>query len=228
MVYYGGAILIEVKISNELKELCPNLVLGCIQAAVTLKENDTALSKEITNLCNQIKDNFEIEEIASIPEISAARETYKKLGKSPSRYRVSSEALLRRVVQGKGLYKINNIVDINNLISLKSNYSIGTYDIGKVHPPITLTIGKEGQTYKGIGKELINIANLPVFTDCSGNFGSPTSDSERAMITLDTKRILMNIISFSGVKNVAEYLDYAKQLLEVYAEGKEIETKIVV
>lgn len=227
VVYFGGVNLIEVRISKELKELCPNLVLGCIQATVTLKEDDTVLSKEIINLCKQINDNIALEQIANIPEIIDARETYKKLGKSPSRYRVSSEALLRRVVQGKGLYQINNIVDINNFISLKSKYSLGTYDIGKVQPPIVFTIGTEGQTYKGIGKDLINIANLPVFTDCLGSFGSPTSDSERAMITMDTKKILMNIISFSGVKNVAEYLNSAKQLLEMYAEAKEIETKIV-
>ncbi|WP_459908770.1 B3/B4 domain-containing protein [Desulfotomaculum defluvii] len=216
-----------ISISKELKDVCPNLTLGCIQATVKLKENDQALSAEIDKLCNQINQNTALEQVAQMPNIIDARETYKKLGKSPSRYRVSSEALMRRVLQGKGLYQINNIVDINNFVSLKSHYSVGTYDLDQVQSPIVFTIGKEGQTYKGIGKEFINIANLPIFADSKGPFGSPTSDSERAMITMDTAKILMNIISFSGTNKLPEYLALAKELLQTYADGTEIDIKIV-
>lgn len=219
--------MIAVSISEKLKEACPNLALGCIQANVKLKEVDQRLSEGIDRLCKHINGNTVIEQVANMPEIVAARETYKKLGKSPSRYRVSSEALLRRVLQGKGLYQINNVVDINNYISLKSCCSVGTYDFDKIQPPMVFTVGGEGQTYKGIGKEMINIENLPVFADSAGNFGSPTSDSERAMITMDTDKIIMNIISFGGKKDLAGLMDFAKELLEKYAEGKEIETKIV-
>jgi len=216
--------LTVIQISEELKSICPNVVLGCIQAVVKLKEMDKNLLEEINTFCLQINKNTSMEQIAGMPEIIDAREAYKSLGKSPSRYRVSSEALLRRVVQGKGLYQINNVVDINNLVSLRSHYSVGTYDLDKLEPPIFFTVGGEGQTYKGIGKELINIENMPVFTDSAGNFGGPTSDSERAMITMNTSKILMNIISFSGDKGIGEYINYASELLVKYAEGKDIKT----
>lgn len=219
--------MIAVAISKELKEKCPNLVLGCIQATVQLKEIEAGLTEELQGLAQQISESMVLEQVASLPEIVDARETYKKLGKSPSRYRVSSEALLRRVLQGKGLYQINNVVDINNFISLKSHFSVGTYDLGNVKPPIVFTIARESETYKGIGKELLNIENLPVFADALGSFGSPTSDSERAMITMATGKILMNIISFSGKEGMAQYIDLAKDLLEKYAGAQEIETKIV-
>lgn len=80
-------------------------------------------------------------------------------------------------MQGKGVYKINNIVDINNLISLKSKFPVGSYNIENLHNPISLMIGKKDEQYKGIGKEQINIENLPVLTDSIGSFGSPTSSS---------------------------------------------------
>lgn len=219
--------MVEVTIAKELKEKCPELVLGCIQATVTLKEKDEGLLAELHRLTQQISENMVLEQVASLPEIVDAREIYKKLGKGPSRYRVSSEALCRRVLQGKGLYQINNVVDINNFISIKSHYSVGTYDLSNVTPPIVFTIAQAGETYKGIGKELLNIENLPVFADSVGSFGSPTSDSERAMITLDTEKILMNIISFSGKENISRYLDLATELLEKYADAKEIETKVI-
>lgn len=90
-----------------------------------------------------------------------------------------------------------------------------------------MTIGKEGEKYKGIGKEMINIEGLPVLSDSLGNFGSPTSDCERSMITKDTNEILMCIYSFSGNINMNEYIDYTKELLERYTHVENIETKII-
>jgi DNA/RNA-binding domain of Phe-tRNA-synthetase-like protein len=168
-----------------------------------------------------------IEELASLPMIRDGREVYKKLGKAPSKYRLSSEALIRRVLQGKGVYKVNNIVDINNLISLKSKFPVRSYDIKNVQSPICLMIGKEGEQYKGIGKGYISIENLPVLTDFISGFGSPTSDSERAMITNSAREILMCIYSFSGKTDIDEYLAYAKELLEKYATGNDFEINII-
>lgn len=219
--------MLAINISKELKNVCPKLKLGCIQAKVRLKEKDESLSKELEQLCDQINGQLVLEQVASLPEITAARETYKRLGKTPSRYRVSSEALLRRVLQGKGLYQINNVVDINNFVSLKSHHSVGTYDIDKLQPPISFNVGGPGESYKGIGKELINIENLPVFADTIGNFGSPTSDSERAMITSEATNILMVIISFCGEKDLDKNLALAQEMLAKYALGTKIETRIV-
>jgi DNA/RNA-binding domain of Phe-tRNA-synthetase-like protein len=88
-------------------------------------------------------------------------------------------------------------------------------------------IGKEGEQYKGIGKENINIENIPVLADSVGSFGSPTSDSERAMIMNNVSEILMCIFSFSGKTNIEEYLEYGKQLLEKYANAKDVKIKII-
>lgn len=219
--------MIDISISKELKNVCPDAALGCIQATVTLKKKDEQLFEEITDFCEQVGKELTLDQVSSLKEINDTRETYKKLGKSPSRYRVSSEAMMRRILQGKGIYQINNIVDINNLISIKSKYSVGTYDIDRLNLPVVFTVGQAGQTYKGIGKDLINIENLPVFTDSNGSFGSPTSDSERAMITMETSKILMNVISFSGTKDLTQYMESAKVLLEKYADGQDIETKII-
>lgn len=219
--------MIEVKISDELKEVCSSITLGCIQASVKVESSSESLLKEINKYCEELTEKISLEDIASLPRIKDAREVYKKLGKAPSKYRVSSEALMRRILQKKGLYKINNIVEINNLISLKSDFSVGSYNVENIQSPICLTIGEEGQKYKGIGKELINIESLPVLSDAISTFGSPTSDSERAMITNQVNEIIMCIYSFSGKEEVEEYLNYAKELLEMYADAKNISVKVI-
>jgi len=179
------------------------------------------LWSEIDLLCGEVQQTISIEDIAQLPHIHDTREAYKACGKKPSRYRVSSEALLRRIVQGKGLYKVNTIVDINNFISIKSHFSLGTFNLDKIKPPIVFDIGKPGETYEGIGKGLINIEKLPLFRDQEGAFGSPTSDSERAKVMLDTERLLTVIISFSGKDDVLEVVETLKDKLGLFA-GAEI------
>lgn len=214
-------------ICEELKKICPEITLGCIQAHVYVESSSDSLWKEINDYCEVLKKEIHIEDLASLPRIKEGRETYKRLGKEPGKYRLSSEALIRRVLQEKGVYKINNIVDINNLISLKSKFPVGSYNIENLQSPISLMVGKEREQYKGIGKGNISIENLPVLTDSISSFGSPTSDSERAMITNDVSEILMCIYSFSGQTDVEECLEYGKQALERYANGRDIKIKII-
>lgn len=216
----------KIKIDKELLDICPNIQLGCIQYTAKIEKDNKDLWKEISNEIKNIEKEMKIEDIAKEKNISDSRDMYRRLGKDPHRYRVSSEALIRRIVQGKGLYKINNVVDCNNLISIVSKFSVGSYDIDKLGEELTFRIGKKGESYKGIGKDIINIENIPVFSDENGPYGSPTSDSEKAMITNKTNNILTILISFSDNSNLEENMDKAIDLLETYVEAKNIEKYI--
>ena len=152
--------MLEVKISDKLKEVCPSMTLGCLHANVKVEKSNKELLTEIDSYCNELESKMNLEDIVTLPRIKDCREVYKKLGKAPSKYRVSSEALMRRILQKKGLYRINNIVDINNLISLKSNFSLGSYNVKNLEFPICLTVVEEGQKYKGIGKDSVNIEKI--------------------------------------------------------------------
>lgn len=219
--------MITVAIKEDLSQRAPNLALGCVSARVAVKQHDEALWIEINRHLSNLATKIKPEEINSVPQLAAMRSAYKALGKDPSRYRGSAEALLRRVLSGKGLYQINSVVDINNLVSLESLNPAGTYDLERITPPIELRVGAAGESYKGIGKDLINIENLPVFADVAGPFGSPTSDSERAMVSLKTKKILMVVFSFAGPEGLERWMQRAGELLERYSGGDGIETSLV-
>jgi len=152
---------------------------------------------------------------------------YRKIGKDPSRYRPSAEALLRRVASGKGLYKINNVVDLLNLVSIDSGFSIGGYNAAKINGDIQLGIGRKDEPYKGIGRGEINIEFLPIFRDELGAFGSPTSDSVRTSITNECSQFLMIILSFQGNHELQKAMDFAVSLLQKHAKGDKVETRII-
>jgi DNA/RNA-binding domain of Phe-tRNA-synthetase-like protein len=192
-----------------------------------VEKHNEELWREIDQHLTHLSSTIKPDQINSIPQIAAMRSAYKALGKDPSRYRGSAEALLRRVLAGKGLYQINSVVDINNLVSLESLNPAGAYDLEKITPPIELRIGAAGENYKGIGKDLINIESLPVFADAAGPFGSPTSDSERAMVTLQTRKVLMVVFSFTGPQGLEHWVSRASELLRRYCGGEEIETSVV-
>ena len=221
--------MIEISIDNQLKNIAPNLALGVLNATVTFSKHDNDLWKEINSKIDEIALNMNMDMIYNIPEFEALRYTYRKLGKDPTRYRGSAEALVRRILQKKDLYKVNTIVDINNLISLETLRPVGSYNLTKIGSSIVFRIGRKDESYEGIGKDIVNISNLPVFADEIGAFGSPTSDSVRSMITQDTTKVMMIIISFTGSSSLQSQLKHTSNLLCKYvkASPEKIETLIV-
>lgn len=218
----------KIAIDSSIKEKAENVRLGCLTYDVKVKEKNDELWKKLEgevfpNLISIIEEKG----INGVENISSSKKAYKALGKDPNRYRVSSEALYRRVKQGKGLYQINTVVDVNNLISLETGFSAGSYDLKNIEGDIVLRKGAEGETYKGIGKDDINIENLPVLADDGGAFGSPTSDSTKAMVTLNSEKILTLIYCFSKDEDLEKVLDISKAYLKKYAEAENIETFII-
>jgi DNA/RNA-binding domain of Phe-tRNA-synthetase-like protein len=166
--------------------------------------------------------------VGELPVVAEVRQAFRALGKDPSRYRPSSEALLRRIAQGKGLFNVNNLVDTNNLISLTSRLPAGAYDLarldGAFETGIDLRVGHDGETYEAIARGPFNLANLPVLCDGLGAFGSPTSDSARTMVTADCRNTLLVLYGFGEAprQNVSldSALDAAEQALQRYCDGE--------
>ena len=183
--------MVNITIDPQLKKVWQQAALGCVQCRVVVQPSSRQLLEAIDVVCRRLMDSMSIEQIKSREHIAQTRACCKALGKDVKRYRNSAEALNRRVLQGKGLYQINNVVEVNNLLSLDTGYSLGSYDLERLEGDIVWKPAGEGVHYQGIGKEAVNIEFLPVLSDRQGFFGNPNSDSTRAMITPQTTQLLM-------------------------------------
>lgn len=114
-----------IRIENNFAQVCPGLKIGIIGAQVTNTETDPRLWEQIDDEASRIAAAYKIDEINKRPAIQATRKAYRSFGKDPNRYRVSSEALCRRIIRGLGIYRIDTLVDLINLVSVRSGYSIG-------------------------------------------------------------------------------------------------------
>jgi DNA/RNA-binding domain of Phe-tRNA-synthetase-like protein len=217
----------NVTIDAKLKAKCPRTALACVTALVEAGASPAALLQEMKTRENEIQKLPFPRGVLESAQVETTRKAYKALGKDPARYRGSAEALLRRVVAGKGLPQVNAVVDVINLVSVESRLPIGLYDLGHVVGDIVFRAGRAGETYKGIGKYDLNLEGLPLFADTVGPHGSATSDSERTMVTAATHKVLAVIISFGGAEGLDRWAQRMSALLKQYAAGQDVETKII-
>ena len=211
----------KIIVSDEIASVCPEFVGACVEADVVNTPYCEELWQEIAALGDRFRETLTTESLKEISSIAATRSVYRACGKDPSRYRPASEALIRRMLQGKTLYQIDTLVDLVNLASIAYGYSIGGFDADKfVGDTLTLGIGREGEPYEGIGRGMINIHGLPVYRDAEGGVGTPTSDNERTKIDIHTRRLLVLINGYDGKEaRVAENARYIQDLLRRYCQS---------
>ena len=211
----------KVIVSKEIEQVCPEFVGACVEAMVVNTPYCEALWQEIEAWGNRYRQELTTESLKEMTSIAATRRVYKACGKDPSRYRPASEALIRRLLQGKELYQRDTLVDLVNLASIAFGYSIGGFDADKfVGDTLTLGVGCEGEPYEGIGRGQINIEGLPVYRDAAGGVGTPTSDHERTKMTLETRHLLVLINGYDGdEQRVCENAQYIQTLLRKYCQS---------
>jgi len=217
----------KITIDAKLKAKCPRTALACLTARVQPGPSPVALLAEMNQRELEIQELPFPRGVLESPQVETVRKAYKSVGKDPARYRGSAEALLRRIVAGKGFPQINVVVDVINLVSVESRLPIGLYDLAHVTGEIIFRAGRAGETYKGIGKYDLNLEGLPIFCDAAGPHGSPTSDSERTMVTAATKNVLGIIVSFGGAEGLERWAQRMSALLRQHAAAQDVEIQMI-
>jgi len=204
--------------------------LGLLEAAEVRAEPATpALTEELVSVADKLAETLTVEAVAEMESVRAVRAMFRVWGLDPSKYRPSSEALLRRLAQGKGLYQISNIVDIVNLGQIETGWPYGCYDRDRVHPPVTLRLGERGEKYEGIGRRVWHLDGRPVLADREGPFGSPISDSTRTMVTPETRSLVVTIFAPATAPDHAIHQALARtaERLERWASAEGIQREIL-
>lgn len=211
----------KIIVSDEIETVCPTFVGACVEAQVENTPYCQELWDEIYALGEKYKQTLTTESLKEMSGIAATRRVYRACGKDPSRYRPASEALIRRMLQGKKLYQIDTLVDLVNLASIAYGYSIGGFDADKFEgETLTLGVGKAGEPYEGIGRGMINIEGLPVYRDEKGGVGTPTSDNERTKMELKTTHLVVLINGYDGnEQHVRENAVFIQKLLRKYCKS---------
>jgi len=208
----------KIRISEELLRKLPDFnVVACV-LDVKMKGSEQ-LEETIHLLEELIRKNHTLESVLSIPKIKQARDAYKKLGKDPSRYRLAVESLYRRIVKNNDLYRINNVVDLGNILSIETMRSVCVADFDLIKGDVRIRVGTALDHYEGINRGVLNVENIPVYEDDDSPFGSTTSDTPRTAVHDKTTSVLIMVICF-GEEDMEQDRKRLKELFAAYANTK--------
>ena len=207
-----------------LSETFRNRITGfrgvALSCSVSNTLSDPGLWAEIDQLTESFASTHQVEDINKRKPIQTTRQAYKLLGKDPNRYRPSAESLCRRILKEKSLYRINTLVDLINLVSIQTGYSIGGFDESRIQGgTLRLDVGTDEDVFQGIGRGVLNIEGLPLYRDAEGGIGTPTSDEERTKLTPETDQLLLFINGYDGGDGFEEAVVLSKDFLLRYAEA---------
>lgn len=221
-------MMIRIEFDDIIRQKAPEMKAVVVEATVTNDPTSDQLWALIESAAADAATNYDTPDIARRPAIASTRAAYKALGKDPNRYRPSAEALTRRAVSGKGLYRLTTLVDIINLISLRSGFSIGGFDADRIEgDTLRLGRGEAGEEFCGIGRGPLNIDGLPVYRDARGGIGTPTSDEERTKLTPQTRRLLMIINAYSDADAALQVAKESADLLRRFAGAADVQIRTV-
>ena len=174
------------------ESLLGTIAIGILEAEdVQLKSLPQEFIAERDAVTQRMIGRFAGKQPSDIPGVAETRALFHKLGIDPTKTRPSSEALLRRVLQGKGMPAINAAVDICNLCSLEHQLPLGLYDRDKIKESIEVRLGASGEGYAGIRKQRVNLSKRLLLSDDDGPFGAPTSDSAHTCVSDETSNLLL-------------------------------------
>ncbi len=149
----------------------------------------------------ELRRRYTLDSVKDDPVFRAYRDFYWRIGIDPTKVRPSSEALVRRILQGKGLPSINPLVDVCNLVSALTGITFSAFDLDKVSGTVRMTWSRPNERFVGIGTDEITLTGRElVLRDDSGPISIyPYRDSERTKTDLQTRNVLLVLCGVPGV-----------------------------
>ncbi len=160
-----------------------------------------AIHAELLKCGEEFREKYDGKAVTEIPGVKDVRKLFHALGMDPTKRRPSSEALLRRALKNKEFYRVNNLVDLGNFISLKYQLPVCIYDSSKIVGDIEIRLGKPDDEYLALNHQVINFNERIVYSDSQGAFGSPMTDSVRTSITEGTTNAYCQILAPENISD---------------------------
>ena len=173
---------------------------------------DSQLAALRSSCEERARSSFASEGISSHPTAAAVRALFRAAGTDPTRYRPSSEALLRRVLKGEELPPLLPLIDLNNCLSIELVVPCSLVAEGSLEPPVTLRAGRAGEEFHSL-RGPFNLERKPLLEDRAGPLGTPITDGERGKIRPETERAWMVAYLPAGAVRASEADEKLRDLL---------------
>jgi DNA/RNA-binding domain of Phe-tRNA-synthetase-like protein len=193
----------KIKFELEIEKAFPELLVDAVQlTGVKVEKEREELEAFKSQVLLEIKKDYNLEGLKDAPIIRMYRDFFWRAGIDPTKIRPASEALIRRVLKGRSIPRINTLVDSYNLASMKTNMSLAAFDLNSIQGDLNMRFADVEEKFLGIGMEnpLALSGNEPIITDSDKIIAVyPYRDSDATKVTLDTRDTLLLVCGVPGI-----------------------------
>ncbi len=194
---------VRLTVDPSLQESFPGLDAHLVQVGgLRVAERDARLDGFVPTLVQEFREHLRLETLKDEPHLRAYRDFYWRVGIDPTKIRPASEALLRRVLQGKELPRINTLVDAYNLASMKTRIAIAAFDAAHTHGDLRMRLARAGESFLGIGMDAaVTLKGVEVVCEDSDGLVAiyPYRDSHRTRVTTATTDTVFMTCGVPGI-----------------------------
>lgn len=193
----------EVVVDPELSARFPGIeVLGVLLRGLRVRERSEEVEEAKKALYEYVRKKYSLETLKDVPAFRAYRDFFWRIGIDPTKMRPSSEALVRRILLGKELPRINTLVDSYNMASIESEITMAAFDASRITGKISINYSSPGEEFLGIGMEhpLVLSGGEVVIRDESRILSIyPYRDAEHSKVSLDTVDSVLLVCGVPGI-----------------------------
>ena len=193
----------DLTVDPSLRKVFPDLEVlpGRIQN-VTVASYVPELEAFKEEVIREIRGSYDLKTVKDNVIFRAYRDFFWRIKVDPTKIRPAAEALIRRVLRGRPLPRINSLVDAYNLASMKSEIAFAAFDADELHNGLVMRFAVEREEFLGIGmgKPVRLTGNEVVISDGETLLAIyPYRDAEESKITEDTRNVLLLACGVPGI-----------------------------
>jgi len=150
----------------------------------------------------RIRGHWTLLQLREEPIFRAYRDFFWGIGIDPTKVRPAAEALIRRVLRGSPLPKINTLVDAYNLASMETGIALAAFDADRIGKDLLMREAIGGELFLGIGMEkslMLKGGEIVVEDGRKLIAIYPYRDAEESKITLQTREALQLVCGVPGI-----------------------------
>lgn len=213
-------------IDHSLKIRFPGLrVLTLRIRDITIAIRNAELERQRREVVQQVKARYDLESLKDVPAFRAYRDFFWRVRIDPTKNRPAAEALIRRILRGRSLPRINTLVDAYNMASITTEVALAAFDSDKLVGSLRMRAADAGDEFIGIGMTapMRLQGGEIVVTDAEKLVAIyPHRDAESTKITATTKNVLLMVCGVPGIgeKALLDAAQVAKEEIIQFCGGE--------
>jgi len=169
---------------------------------VNVERSEPDLQRFKQQVLGEVKQKYSLESLKDVAIFRSYRDFFWKIGIDPTKTRPAAEALVRRILAGKPIPAINNVVDSYNLASIKTEVALAAFNRDEIKGDLLMRTARRGERFVGIGMDdpmELNGGEIVISDEEKFVAVYPHRDADISKVSETTRNLLILVCGVPGI-----------------------------